>query len=261
MKPNLLMTIILPQLMSCQTAYQEEALTVRSSSPLFSIHSEAHLKRIEDILTPPGYHRRIVAAESFPAWLRTIPLKNDNRVFLYNGVLKRNQSAQFAVLDIPVGKKDLQQCADAVMRLRAQFLFDKKRLAEISFADNNAKKYEYLASGRLSFDQYLERVFAFCGTASLEKQLKSVPDFKSMEAGNVLIKGGFPGHAAIVMDMAVHSNGRKIYLLAQSYMPAQDIHILRNPNSDELSPWYEINDNQLIHTPEWTFERYQLREW
>jgi hypothetical protein len=147
------------------------------------------------------------------------------------------------------------------MRLRAQFLFDKKRFAEISFTDNNGKKYEYLATRGVSFDDYLEKVFAFCGTHSLEKQLRKVVDMKNMQAGDVLVKGGFPGHAAIVVDMAVHSNGKKIYLLAQSYMPAQDIHILRNPQSNRLSPWYEIDDKPLITTPEWIFKPGHLRKW
>ncbi|MDR3713868.1 MAG: DUF4846 domain-containing protein [Puia sp.] len=59
---------------------------------------------------------------SFGEWLRSIPLKKDKTVYLYDGSRKQNQSAQFAVLDISVGKEDLQQCADAVMRLRAGYL-------------------------------------------------------------------------------------------------------------------------------------------
>ena len=57
--------------------------------------------------------------ETFGAWLRSVPLKKNLTVYLYNGVPKRNQEAQFAVLDVSVGHEDLQQCADAVMRLRA----------------------------------------------------------------------------------------------------------------------------------------------
>ena len=75
-----------------------------------------------------------------------------------------------------------------------------------------------------------------------------------MQPGDVFIKGGSPGHAVIVVDMAVNSSGKKIFLLAQSYMPAQDIHILNNPMSPEFSPWYELNDNSLIYTPEWVFK-------
>lgn len=44
-------------------------------------------------------------------------------------------------------------------------------------------------------------------------------------------------------------------------MPAQDIHIVRNPNNEELSPWYEVNDADEIITPEWKFFKSQLSTW
>lgn len=81
------------------------------------------------------------------------------------------------------------------------------------------------------------------------------------QPGNVLIRGGFPGHAVMVMDDAVNENGKKIYLLAQSYMPAQDIHVLNNPVNKNLSPWYEVNDDNIIRTPEYSFTKNELRSW
>jgi len=41
-----------------------------------------------------------------------------------------------------------------------------------------------------------------------------------------MIRAGSPGHAMLVVDVAEDERGRRIYLLAQSYMPAQDIHIV-----------------------------------
>jgi hypothetical protein len=40
-------------------------------------------------------------------------------VLLYNGAPKFRQDVHAAVIDIDVGTRDLQQCADATMRLRA----------------------------------------------------------------------------------------------------------------------------------------------
>ncbi|HMK27559.1 MAG TPA: DUF4846 domain-containing protein [Chitinophagaceae bacterium] len=214
------------------------------------------------IPVPAGYTRVPAVAGSFAAWLRTLPLKKDKTVYLYNGSLKRNQSAQFAVLDISVGTKDLQQCADAVMRLRAEYLFAEKKYTDIAFMDYSGKWYNWSGeANRSRFDNYLQTVFGYCGSASLEKQMKPVTDFNNVNAGDVLVKGGFPGHAMTVVDVAVNKKGNKIYMLAQGYQPAQDIHIVINPMNDKLSPWYEVSDATKIITPEWKFYRTQLKKW
>ena len=190
-----------------------------------------------------------------------MPLKKDKTVYLFNGTQKQNQSAQFAVLDVSIGNTDLQQCADAVMRLRAEYLFATRQYTSIRFADNNGGIYQYHEPHNYNNLQvYLKRVFGMCGSASLAKQLNN-KSFNDIESGDVFIKGGFPGHAVIVMDVAVNSTGKKIFLLAQSYMPAQDIHLLLNHSNHSLSPWYEVNDEAIIETPEYTFTRHQLKGW
>ena len=250
MLPNILMYLAPFVLIACTSSTKPELEEIKTEFQ--------QAGTVGEIALPGNYKRRAASEESFSTWLRKIKLKNDNRVFLYNGRLKGNQEAQFAVLNIPVGNKDLQQCADAVMRLRAEYLRDANRVSEISFADNNGKKYRYNGQG---FQGYLETVFTYCGTLSLEKQMKKVRDFSDMQAGDVLIQGGSPGHAVIVMDIAEDKIGKKIYLLAQSYMPAQDIHILQNPLNPALSPWYEAIPNSLILTPEWRFHSSNLRTW
>ena len=188
-------------------------------------------------------------------------MKKDKTVYQFDGSIKYNQAAQFAVLDISVGKKDLQQCADAVMRLRAEYLYERKDFDKINFTDNNGKQYIFQnPHTRKNLDSYLDRVFGMCGTASLSKQLRT-QDIINVEQGDVLIRGGFPGHAVIVMDIAINDTGNKIFLLAQSYMPAQDIHVLNNPSNKNLSPWYEVNDETIIETPEYTFTKYELKRW
>lgn len=211
---------------------------------------------------PVGFMRPTTAGGSFAAWLQQLPLKKNKTVYLFNGIPKDNQTAQFAVIDITVGNKDLQQCADAVMRLRAEYLYTQKRFSDIVFTDNSHTCYRFPQhAGRELFDQYLDKVFMHCGTASLANQLATVTDFKSIAAGDVLIKGGFPGHAMQVMDIALNKEGKKIYLLAQSYMPAQDIHVVVNPANHILSPWYEVNELSLIETPEWIFKPANLKRW
>jgi hypothetical protein len=256
MERNLFMIIIAHVFACAQTEKPYNLISMVRNTEQETIH----ISKIDDIPLPKDYIRMHVAAGSFAHWLRQLPLKKDTRVYLYNGALKANQTAQFAVLDIPVGTKDLQQCADAVMRLRAEYLYSQKRYPEISFADNNGKKYTCPANiDRPGFERYLKKVFSYCGTLSLEKQLKPVT---AIQPGDVFIKGGSPGHAVMVMDVATNSQGNKIYLLAQSYMPAQDIHILRNAGNESLNPWYAVIPGATeVHTPEWTFKTNQLRRW
>lgn len=241
---------------------------------------------IESKITPPaGYIREVCDGNSFTAYLRRLPLlPTGSKVKLYNGQEKANQSAAYAVIDMEIGKRDLQQCADAVMRLRAEYLWGQKRYDEIKFNFTNGFPAEYKkwAEGNrirvngnkvewqpgggkdysyATFRRYLDMVFMYAGTASLSKELLSVP-YTSLRPGDVFIKGGSPGHAVIVVDVAVHpQTKKKVFLLAQSYMPAQQIHILTNPASRRLSPWYELeeSDSGKLYTPEWTFEKRELK--
>ncbi len=217
---------------------------------------------MQKIPLPAGYEREPADSASFAYYLRNTALKTDQIVYLYNGQPKHNQTAQFAILDISIGNTDLQQCADAVMRLRAEYLFKQKKYERIIFYDNNKMPYTFSSPyTRNNFSKYLDKVFGMCGSASLAKQLNRVDDFSAIQPGDVIIRGGFPGHAVIVMDVAINTAGKKVYLIAQSYMPAQDIHVLVNPMSPDLSPWYEVNDEEFIKTPEYTFTKHELKRW
>ena len=76
---------------------------------------------IEKIAPPKGYVRTSSDKQTFTTYLRQLPLfPKGTKVKLYNGQEKRNQAPTFAVVDMEIGKRDLQQCADAVIRLRAE---------------------------------------------------------------------------------------------------------------------------------------------
>jgi hypothetical protein len=217
---------------------------------------------VAKIPLPEGYHRIELPAGSFAEWLRELPLKRDKTVYLYDGRKKSNQNVQYAVLDISTGKKDLQQCADAVMRLRAEWLKARNRFTEIVFYDNNGKAYACPPNPSAeAYQRYLDKVFSWCGTASLSKQLKKKQDARKILPGDVFIHGGFPGHAAMVMDVAVNNQGQLIYLLMNSYMPAQDMHIVLNPTEGNLSPWYSLSESTSLEIPEWTFQLSELKSW
>lgn len=236
------------------------------------------------IAPPAGFVRTPAAAESFAAWLRALPMKPAGApVMLFNGARKARQDVHAAVIDIDVGERDLQQCADAVMRLRAEWLWSigaKDRIAfnytgggRVPFTrfasgarpSEDGKRWRQSAKADKSyrgFRRYMTNVFVYAGTYSLARELKAVPGGVSPEIGDVIIKGGFPGHAVLVVDMAENkATGKKRFLLAQSYMPAQDIHILKNPAAQDGSPWYDAPIVWPLATPEWTFESGSLKRW
>jgi Domain of unknown function (4846) len=232
-------------------------LTAQRSNPYATIGA---------IPVPSGYHRIPVAPASFTAWLRNIALKKDRTVYLFDGRPKRNQDAQFAVLNISVGKQDLQQCADAVMRLRAEYLYSIHDYRAIDFYTEQGTRLNFEqwahARGPNSYGSYLTTVFTYCSTRTLEKQLLPVTNYRTISGGDVLIRGGSPGHAMLVTDIAEDAEGTRIYILAQSYMPAQDIHIVYNPGDPVISPWYRAEGaGAYIQTPEWTFKTNELRNW
>lgn len=232
---------------------------------------------------PPGCRRVPVAPGSWGAWLRGLPLRPAGTpARLYNGQLKDNQAVVAAVVDIDPGTKDLQQCADAVIRLRAEYLF----------SQNPAKIHFHLTTGfdawfsdfvagrtfrvqgeqvlpaskpseaptHAALGRYLLPVFGYAGTLSLSREVQPIP-LNSAQPGDVLVHGGRPGHAVLVVDVAENpQSGQRYLLLAQSYMPAQNIHILRNVAQRSLGAWFAVPGpaELAVETPEWTFARTEL---
>ncbi|WP_245297031.1 MULTISPECIES: DUF4846 domain-containing protein [Rhodomicrobium] len=215
------------------------------------------------IAPPPGFERLPAEPGSFAEWLRNLPLRPpETPVRLYDGRLKWSQDRHAAVIDIDTGTRNLQQCADAIMRLRAEFLLASGRACDIAFNDSNGKRLAYrgAAADRKAFQRYMIQVFSYAGTYSLEREMRRVP-LAEMRIGDVFIKGGFPGHAVLVGDMAANpATGERRFLLIQSYMPAQDMHVLKNPKGEGGTPWYPVPaaSAELI-TPEWIFPPAHLR--
>ena len=213
------------------------------------------LQSIVNIPVPEGFKR--IATDGFGQYLREIKLKKDNTVYLYNGSPKRNQTAQYAVMDISVGAKDLQQCADAAMRLRAEWLFKSRQYGKIVFNSVDGALVRFGPPyNHVNLIKHMERVFSTCNSWSLDRDMKS-KKIGDVQIGDVLIKGGFPGHVVMVVDVAVNRQGEKVFMIAQSYMPAQDIHVLKGPIA---AAWYPAREGE-IRTPEWTFQSDQLKGW
>jgi hypothetical protein len=164
------------------------------------------------IPVPRGYERSPVTPDSFQDWLRHLPLKSGKAsVYLYNGQPKYTQNLHVAVINIGVGTQDLQQCADAMIRLRAEYLYAQRQYSAIhfNFTSGDTASYEQWRQGyrphiqgnrvtwQLShradssyatFQRYLQTVFMYAGSASLEQELEPVNDIEQMQIGDLLKK-------------------------------------------------------------------------
>ena len=236
------------------------------------------------IVPPSGFSRTNFDAKSFAYYLQNLPLKqHGTKVRLFDNSTKEYQEGTCAVVDMEIGNTDLQQCADAVIRLRAEWLWKQKRYSEIHFNFTSGEQVDYVkwAEGYrikvlgskinwekkankdysyITFRKYLDKIFMYAGTASLTRELQSVP-ISNIQPGDVFIKGGNPGHAMIVIDVVSNpTTKQKAFLLAQSFVPAQEIEIVKNLKDNVNSPWYIVNPSELnITTPQWTFTIHELK--
>ncbi len=230
---------------------------------------------------PAGCQRVEVAAGSWGEWLRWLPLKPVGaKARLYNGQPKDRPDVVAAVVDIDVPPQDLQQCADAVIRLRAEYVFshDPNKVHfhlttgyDFWFSDFVAGRTFRVANEQVlpatrpaeapthaALARYLVPTFGYAGTMSLSRELRLVP-LAAVQPGDVLIHGGAPGHAVLVVDVAENTTTHQKYmLLAQSYMPAQSIHVLHEGWG--ASAWLPVNANDpIVATPEWEFIANELK--
>ena len=198
-----------------------------------------------------------------------------------DGSKKRNQKAHVAVFDLPLEHEDLQQCADSAIRVYAEYFWSTKQYDRIAFHFTNGFDAQYTkwadgyrirvngnnvswiksAQPDTSYDSlkdYLRIVFSYAGTASMDTEAQPIP-LSDLQVGDVFLKGGNPGHVVMVVDLCENADGKKAFLLAQGYMPAQQFHVLKNP-AHEDDPWYyEDEVTYPFHTPEYTFQKGSLK--
>lgn len=235
----------------------------------------------ERILTPEGFER-VENPGGFGKFLREYPVyKDGKKVKLYDGTDKGNQSAHIAVLKMKLVEGDLQQCADSVMRLYGEYYYQAGQYDKIRFhlvngfsvdfdkwqqgwrVSVNGDDTSWAASAspsdsKQTFEEYLRFVFAYASTLSMEKESKRIKK-SQIQAGDIFIYGGSPGHVVMVMDVCENQAGEKAFLLGQGYMPAQQFHVLKNP-LHENDPWYYVSELKYpLDTPEYSFDKGSLR--
>ena len=102
------------------------------------------------------------------------------------------------------------------------------------------------------FYKYLNLIYTYSGTLSLYHELEAVKA-KHLKIGDMLIKGGSPGHIVMLCDEAVNDKGEKIFLLFQGNTPAQSVHLVKNLEDSSISPWYRLKDDDITPVSNYTF--------
>ena len=272
-----------------QIAYSNtEELTITTDTEELSPEDEKLIN--EDGMTlesrisvPSGYQRTEVEEDSLGDFLHQYPMKAyGSKVHLFDGSEKYNQSAHISVFDLPIENYDLQQCADSVIRMYAEYFWNTKQYDRIAFhytsgflaeypkwregnrikVDGNTvtwvKSAEYDDSYEC-FVAYLKNVFSYAGTLSMYCEEAVEIPLGEAKAGDVFLYGGSPGHVVMIVDVCENEDGEKAFLLAQGYMPAQEFHLLVNENHLE-DPWYyESEISYPFSTPEYTFQEGSLK--
>ncbi|WP_335973854.1 DUF4846 domain-containing protein [Gaetbulibacter jejuensis] len=226
---------------------------------------------------PVGFKRVEYAKGSFQEYLRNYELKPfGSKIINYDDSQYFWQSGHVGVLEIPVPKNGLQQCADALIRVRSEYLWDNNRKDEIGFnftsghycswskyaegyrpkIDGNKVSFHKTAAkdhSKTNFYKYLNLIYTYSGTLSLYNELPKINDVSKLQIGDMLIKGGTPGHIAIICDEIVNETGDKLFLLFQGNTPAQSVHLVKNLEDSTISPWYKLEKDAVIPVSNYTF--------
>jgi hypothetical protein len=177
------------------------------------------LVRAETVLEayppPPGATR--VVADAFGAHVRALPLlPAGSPVLTFDGRAVEMQASR--VIDLPLPAVDLQQCADSILRVRAEWERAEGRSPAYHYTDGTLFRW---ADWRGSWESWLLQLYRYAGTMSLPRDTRAdtVPS-----PGDIVVKPGSPGHAVLLLDVATDTRDTWV-LVGQGYMPAMRFHV------------------------------------
>lgn len=224
---------------------------------------------IRERFSPPKDYEWVdEKSDSFGYFIENFKLKPyGSQILKYDGSPIATQHLHEAIFDIDTGNKDLQQCADAVIRLRAEYLYKMKRFDEIKFhftsgdllswndykngtraiVNGNSVSFRKMSAfddSYQGFRNYLDLIFNYAGTISLNKETRPVTQNSDLKTGDILITPGSPGHIVFIAGVSKNKERKKVYLLGEGFTPAQSIHLLSNPFNKNISPWYDLDINE-----------------
>lgn len=275
--------VITMVLLGCTQDKKPSKLPSQETEDLMTVSSVQINKdknTIRERFSPPkDYQWQEEKQDSFGYFIENFKLKPyGSQILRYDGSPISTQHLHEAIFDIDTGNKDLQQCADAVIRLRAEYLYKIKKTDDIkfhftsghlltwndyksgtrAFVNGNSVSFRKTAGfddSYQGFRNYLDLIFNYAGTISLNKETQPVLKSSDLKTGDILITPGSPGHVVFITGVCKNKEGKKLFLLSEGFTPAQSIHLLSNPFQNNISPWYDLD----VNAPETKTARYIFR--
>ncbi len=202
---------------------------------------------------PPGFVRQTVKRGTWPWWLRHLPvLVSAEPLRYFDGTIaSKDLSRIAAIVDLDTGTRDLQQCMDVLVRLRAEYMMAAGRGNSISFRYVGGRYYSLRAwrngfrpnrstreyklektagsgYGRANFMRYLRVLFHDTGTIHFQNEPRVKPE--DLRSGDFFVypppAPDMNGHAVMVLDIAENAKGERAVLIGQGDTPAMDFHVL-----------------------------------
>jgi hypothetical protein len=232
--------------------------------------------RLEDRFpSPPGWTRVEAEKGSYAAWLGGLPVHLERTTVLSHRGLPLPASAA-AVVVLDLGDGDLQQCADTILRLHAEYRWSRGEAGRCAyhFTSGDLSSWEAWVAGErfqvvgprverrsgeprdsdhATFRRWLQHLFVYAGTLSLDLDSRPIAPSEALGAGDFFVDGGSPGHALMVLDVARDRAGRPHGLIGQGYTPAQEMHVLESADEEVVDGvWFPLPDEgQALTTPAW----------
>lgn len=229
---------------------------------------EVGAETIRQAFPPPAESTR-VSGGSFGDYLGRLELReSDVPIRTHDGQRVYHHGR---VIELPLVRGDLQQCADSAIRVHAEWQRS-EGVTDISYHATSGDplpwdRYRdgdrpYVKDGRIAWkstgqvgawDSWLRAVFMWAGTRSLEAY--ETDPVEHPIPGDVLVEGGSPGHAVLILDVAKKGD-QTFLLLGEGFMPAQDFHVELGP----VDGWWLWSERGLT-LPHWVMDADSLRRW
>jgi len=179
-------------------------------------------------------------------------------------------------MDLVGGKSgaDLQQCADVAVRLYAEYRWAAGTANGLKMPLQNGQhiawrdwrrgirgkvvgsrhRFTRRAAADASYSTfrgYLAYVMNWLGSAGIKQGARAVGR-ADVKAGDLYVQNstGSIGHVSVMLDQCVldtRKGHRRLYLVAEGFMPAQDTHVMLPSRGEGLGAWFTLDGLAAHH--------------